>query len=253
MECGFNPGAFASRLAGVADLENPLRYYSPATVEVIARVKRGVPWTAAREAVSTPEPPADVVPRAAPIPLFYTKERLAGEMAAAQALTTTLDRDAVETARLHGLMLHYLLQGLPLVEAAEEAAAQTPRRHLADALKASLDLAAAAAPPPTAAAVLEVAAAPPARALAAAVYAALSGSHPRDRVWRAVLAAGQEAAAPAAAVLGALEAAAGRPLHVIEPSSLEAWEEIRRVSLLLHRGIRRCHAEGETLGEMEAW
>ena len=237
--CGFNPSDFASRLAERADVDNPVRLYSLATAEHIMLVRRGYTWAEARDMVASLEPPLDAVARAVVIPLFYTKERLVAEMAAAQLLTTSPDRRASVAARTYALSLYYMLHGLPPVEAVEEAASQTPRQAIRDSLYAAID--AALSEPERLASIVAMPGDPLAQLLASAAVAPLLASRGLD-AWRALrasmAAAPPQAAHTAVAMAGALLAAAGGTVPV--PVSLEAGPWVDRVSSRLSAANRSC-------------
>jgi len=208
--CGFNPDLFARRLSAAADLENPVRLYSLPTVEDLMLIRRGVPWGRARSLVASLEPALDAVARAAPVALFYSKERLVAEMAVAQALATTLDMRVAAAARAYAVLLYHLLHGAGVDEALERAARHASKTSIKEALLQAAEL--AGEPPETR---LRVAARPGdavASLLQAAVAALASAEQGSlDALWLAVAAAPEGAAHLAAAMAGALLAAAGAP------------------------------------------
>ncbi len=235
--CGFNPDLFARRLSSAADLENPIRLYSLPTVEDLMLIRRGVPWGRARSLVASLEPALDAVARAAPIALFYTKERLVAEMAMAQALATTLDTRTAAAARAYAVLLYHLLHGAPVEEALEHAASQTPKASVREALLQAAEL--AAEPPETR---LRVASRPgdAVSGLLQAAAAALASLEqgPREALWLAVTAAPEGSAHLAAAMAGALLAAAGASPQ--PPAPLEAEAMIAAASERLAAAITGC-------------
>ncbi len=241
--CGFNPEDFARRLAVNADVDNPVRLYSLATAEHVMLVRRGYNWTEARSLVASLEPPLDAVARSTPIPLFYTKERLVAEMAAAQVLATSLDRRASTAARSYALILYYTLRGLPPAEAVEEAATQTPRQGLRDALYAAVDAASQA--PERATRILSQPGDPLARLLAASAASLLAAEsrNPMDALKVAVAVAPSQAAHLAAAMAGALLAAAG---YRLEQPRLEAEPRLAEAASRLAAANARCRGLNAT-------
>jgi hypothetical protein len=246
--CGFNPSALARALAARADVDNPVRLYSLATAEHVLLMRRGYMWTDARSMVASLEPPLDAVARATPLPLFYTKERLVAEMAAAQLMVTSLDRRSADASRAYALTLYYLLHGLTPSEAVEEAAAQTPRQGIRDSLYAALEAASISAG--AAERVVSRPGDPLSQLLASAAAALVAtqegGLEPLEALRLAIASSPPGASHVAGAMAGALLAAAGWSPR-IEPS-LEAEEMVRRAAGLLAAASARCHGVGANLG-----
>jgi len=249
--CGFNPEDFAVKLARGADVENPVRMYSLATAEHIMLMRRGIPWAKARSVIASLEPPLDAVARAAAVPLFYTKERLVAEMAAAQLLVTSLDRRAAAAARGYALLLYYTIHGFSPHEAVEEAAEQTPRHSLRDALYAAADAAAEGAREATR--ILSRPGDPLARVLAAAAAPLLlAAKHgPEKALATAMQVAPHGAAHVAAAMAGALLAAAGYPPATAGLGAERLIAETARRLASANRGCRGLGA-AEPAGRLTA-
>lgn len=237
--CGFNPSRFARLLAEHADVDNPVRLYSLATAEHVLLLRRGYIWTDARELVASLEPPLDAIARATPIPLFYTKERLVAEMAAAQVLATSTDRRVAVAARTYGLMLYYIIQGMEPSEAVEEAASQTPKQGIRDSLYAALE--AATLGQATLQRIISTPGDPVARLLASAAAAPLLSERGEEAVeaLRASIAAAPAGAAHiAAAMAGALLAAAGHKPPA--PARLEARDIVEQTARRLSIAFSEC-------------
>ncbi len=238
-ECGFNPSRLNEVLASSLGLENPLRLYSLPTAEHLMLVRRGVPWVRARGMIASMESPVDAVARASVIPLFYTKERLVAEMAAAQVYATSMDPRAAEAARLHALTLYYILVGLSPEEALEEAALQTRRTALREALQAAAELASG-----TLDEAVRVASRPGdmlAGLLSAASLApALSeqGASTSEALYAAIAAAPRGAEHAAAAMAAVLLAAAGAEIEALWP--LEAEPMLSTVAAKLAEANLLC-------------
>ena len=239
--CGFNPSLYASMLAERADLENPLRHYASSTVEALMHVRRGVPWGRARQLVTSTEPPLEAVARAAPLPLFYRSRRLAAEMAAAQALTTSLDLEVARAARLYASALHYTLTGLPPEEALAEAALEEPLGPIRSAVLTALEEAEHGREPPA-----QGHTPGPmdgymvASTVAAAAYAASASRTVREAAWLASRWPGAEPRT-AAAVASSLLAASGRAADLEELAArLEARELVEKAARALEAARARC-------------
>ena len=243
--CGFNPSRFARLLAEHADVDNPIRLYSLATAEHVLLLRRGYIWTDARSLVASLEPPLDAIARAAPIPLFYTKERLVAEMAAAQVLTTSLDQRVAVAARTYGLMLYYLLQGMGPGEAVEEAASQTPKQGIRDSLYAALE--ASTLGQATVRRVVSTPGDPVARLLASAATAPLlaeNGAEPPEALRAAITVAPSGSAHLAAAMAGSLLAATGYRLPA--PAVLEAEDSVEEAARRLSTAFAECRGLRES-------
>ena len=230
--CGFNPKGYAEALAKLADVENPLRLYHPATAAAITGIRRGEPWWKARIQLLQDGPRLDAAARAAPVALFYRSQRIAASMAEAQALVTHSSSHDVEAARLYVVALHQTLYRLdpgqlPLV--LEDEAQDPLLREIAARLQ---DL--AEEPPDRAARLLAPLPGGEPHPLAAALYAYMRS--PRDPL---------EAARAAAAMAAAL-AAAYSGLQAVDRAvlgRLEAREWAREAAEKLYRATVICHRE----------
>ncbi len=237
--CGFNPSVYASLLAERADLENPIRSYASGTVEALMHVRRGVEWSQARQMVTSTEQPVEAVARAAPLAVFYSSHRLAAEMAAAQALATSMDIQVARAARLYASALHYLVEGLPPGEALVEAALEEPpgpvRAAVVEALEAAEAGVALASPGGGGRGFRATA------TLAAAAYAAVSAGSLREAAWLASRWPGAEPRS-AAAMAASLLAASGLGRGELEElaSRLEARQMIEAAVEALARARGRC-------------
>ena len=233
--CGFNPGLYAEMLAREADLENPLRLYSPATAEALVLVRKGTPWARAREMVTSVEPPVEAAARAAPVALFYRDERLAADMAAAQVFATSPDARVATAARLYAGALHYVLRGLPPSEALAEAAVEQPPGLLRSSVLEALE---APAPPARRS--------PAEAALAAAAWAAAAAEAGRVDAMEAARLAAEAAGSGdprAAASITASLLAAAELLEPLGAERLEAAAALREASRLLAEARARCIIE----------
>ena len=241
--CGFNPKGYAEALARLADVENPLRLYHPATAAAITGIRRGEPWWKARIQLLQDGPRLDAAARAAPVALFYRSQRIAASMAEAQALVTHSSSHDVEAARLYVVALHQTLYRLdpgqlPLV--LEDEAQDPLLRELAARLQ---DL--AEEPPDRAARLLAPLPGGEPHPLAAALYAYMRS--PRDPLEAARAAAAMaRGSADTAAAMAAALAAAYSGLQAVDKAvlgRLEAREWAREAAEKLYRATVICHRE----------
>ena len=241
--CGFNPKSYAEALAKRADLENPLRFYHPATAAAIAGIRRGEPWWKAREQPFQNGPRLDAAARAAPIALFYRSQRVAASMAEAQALVTHSSSHDVEAARLYVIALHHTLYRLDpgqLPSVLEDEAQDTLLRELMARLP---DL--AGEPIDRAAKLLAPLPGGEPHPLAAALHAYMrSPENPLEAARTAArIAVGS---ADTAAAMAAALAAAYQGLQQVDDillERLEAAEWVKTASHQLYNAGRICHSE----------